>query len=466
MNPEEAYRAQTNWARAAGKEGSNHQRWFTEQAKRHCTPLTPMLAEREEVRSTSGQQAREPMLARQILSGSDGPDGMWAMGPVVETNLILDWEMHTDRSPTSPLVDEPTDVYEPEPDVPAAGSVHAQALVIPEKIYTDGSRAMLGAGDTFYVTADMVSVMEVAAAAFDQFDQMPRLPAPCGFVVLARPIEVPDFDGVQSVYAFGWTSWGTVVTTLGQNGMTGEVWSFSSRKRPADFHGIEVARAEWSSKTAWRNDPDLLPVYADRFITGDRIGPIVEDIAVTEGHQSASAQVRERWRLARETTGDDMIPTPEEWEDHLTGARALIDQEVARARQRNGGPKMVGRMQPYLAAFILLLTQKITAPITRTVEPSDARLAATIAPRRSSSVTVVDVRAAARRAAQGEDPDGEAGGVGRHRRPLDHRHLVGAHWKWQPYGKERSLRRRILVTGYVRGPEDKPLRVTPRVTRL
>lgn len=466
MNPEGAYRVQTDWARAAGKGGSDHHRWFKEQAKRHCTPLAPMLAEREDVRATTGQPPREPMLARQILSGSNGPDGLWAMGPVVETNLVLDWEMHTEHSPVSGLTDEPTDVYEPEPDRPAAGSVSAQALLIPERIYTEGSRSMLAAGDTFYVTADMVSVMEVAAAAFDEFDQMPRLPAPCGFVVLARPIEVPDFDGVQSVHAFGWTSWGTIMTTLGQDGMTGDVWSFSSRKSPAEFSGIEVARAEWSSKTAWRNDPDLLPVYADRFITGDRVGPLVEDIAVTEGHQSASAQVRERWLRTREGAGADMTPTPAEWEDHLTGARALIDQEVARARQRNGGPKMVGRMQPYLAAFVLLLTQKITAPTTRAVESSDARLAATIAPSRSSTVTVVDVRAAVRRGAHGEDSDGEEAGSGRHRRPLDHRHLVGAHWKWQPYGKGRSLRRRILVTGYVRGPEDKPLRVTPRVTRL
>lgn len=465
MNPEEAYRAQTDWARAVNKDGSDHHRWFAEQARRHCTPLTRLFAEREDVRSANGQASGGPMLARQMLSGSTGPDGMWAMGPVVETNLVLDWEMHTRPSPASRLVDEPADVYEPEPDRPAAGSISAQALVIPQRIYTNGSRSMLAAGDTFYVTADMVSVMEVAAAAFDEFDQMPRLPSPCGFVVLARPIEVPDFDGVQSVHAFGWTSWGTLVTTLGQEGMTGDVWSFSSRKRPAGFQGVEVARGEWSSKTAWRNDADLLPVYADRFVTGDRIGPIVEDIAVTEGHQSASAQIRERWRRARDGTDADMTPSPQEWEDHLVGARALIDQEVARAQQRNGGSKMVGRMQPYLAAFILLLTQKITAPITRTVESSDARLAAAIAPRRSPSVTVVDVRAAARRAAQGEEGE-ETGRSGRHRRPLDHRHLVGAHWKWQPYGKDRALRRRILVTGYVRGPEDKPLRVTPRVTRL
>lgn len=44
-----------------------------------------------------------------------------------------------------------------------------------------------------------------------------------------------------------------------------------------------------------------------------------------------------------------------------------------------------------------------------------------------------------------------------------HRWLVAGHWRWQPYGPERALRRLTYVRPHVKGPADKPLHLPERV---
>lgn len=49
---------------------------------------------------------------------------------------------------------------------------------------------------------------------------------------------------------------------------------------------------------------------------------------------------------------------------------------------------------------------------------------------------------------------------------LRHRVIVRGHWRNQAYGPRRSLRRRIWVDEYVKGPDDAPLVVRPTVYRV
>jgi hypothetical protein len=44
-------------------------------------------------------------------------------------------------------------------------------------------------------------------------------------------------------------------------------------------------------------------------------------------------------------------------------------------------------------------------------------------------------------------------------RTYSHQWIVKPHWRQQPYGPGRSLRRATYIAPYVKGPEDKPLRV-------
>lgn len=48
-------------------------------------------------------------------------------------------------------------------------------------------------------------------------------------------------------------------------------------------------------------------------------------------------------------------------------------------------------------------------------------------------------------------------------REWSHRWLVSGHWRWQPHGPGRSLRRLTYVRPHVKGPADKPLHVPDRV---
>ena len=47
-----------------------------------------------------------------------------------------------------------------------------------------------------------------------------------------------------------------------------------------------------------------------------------------------------------------------------------------------------------------------------------------------------------------------------------HRWIVGGHWRWQPYKDPASggeIKKRIWISPYVKGPDDKPLKTKERV---
>lgn len=73
-----------------------------------------------------------------------------------------------------------------------------------------------------------------------------------------------------------------------------------------------------------------------------------------------------------------------------------------------------------------------------------------------SEVTRVDLR----RMYVPQDQDPDAAREGRRYR---HRWVVSGHWRDQPYGPERALRRRKWIPAYVKGPDGAPLLATERV---
>ena len=71
-------------------------------------------------------------------------------------------------------------------------------------------------------------------------------------------------------------------------------------------------------------------------------------------------------------------------------------------------------------------------------------------------VTIVDLR----RLYVPRDQDGGEDGVGRAYR---HRWVVAGHWRDQPYGPDRSLRRKQWIPSHLKGPDGAPLLETTRV---
>lgn len=438
MNPDEAYRLHTDWARAVRAQGSNHSDWWD-----RCA---------HNMMSAPGGDPDAGLIRR---LGEPETLSLWRRnGPMVDASTIVAYEPIGGSD--DPL---PTDVYNDDTgeavDTRDLDALPNQILVPPD-VYRAVTLDALAAAPTYYVTADMVTMIEAAAAAFDESDTMPRLPRRSGFVVLARPIELPMADQVEHVHAFAWNLWSEIRTdsTTTSRSVVGEVWTYSSRRHDAGFKPVEEAREMWSSKTAWRDDPDLLPSFCDWLLTGAPIPPTSESAAVTQARRRTHRWFLDRMQPHAAAAGG--VPPDEAWYRTLTAAEAQQDQFLAEELEKDPDSRY-GFFQPYLAAFVLLLTQQITVADKRPATASDAKRARRVFPARPSTVTVVDIRHARRTG------DREGTGTGR---KLEIRVPVSGHWKWQPYGERRALRRRIFVESYERGPEDAPLVVKPAVFRL
>lgn len=109
-----------------------------------------------------------------------------------------------------------------------------------------------------------------------------------------------------------------------------------------------------------------------------------------------------------------------------------------------------------LAAAWLLMQQPNL--VERTIERPDksVRRAYGRAGREDPQVSIIDLR---HRYVPKDADAGEETGARRYR----HRWVVSGHWRNQPYGPEREMRRRQWIPSYVKGPDGAPLMVTEKV---
>ena len=105
-----------------------------------------------------------------------------------------------------------------------------------------------------------------------------------------------------------------------------------------------------------------------------------------------------------------------------------------------------------------LLMQQPTLADRRVERPEKAvRRAYARQGRPAPEVTIVDLRR--RYVPQDRDPDAGAEEGRRYR----HRWVVSGHWRSQPFGRERALRRQQWIPSYVKGPDGAPLLATEKV---
>lgn len=124
------------------------------------------------------------------------------------------------------------------------------------------------------------------------------------------------------------------------------------------------------------------------------------------------------------------------------------------------GPVVVASMEEdrrWLAALWLLASQ-VNVSDRVTENPDRAARRRSLRAKTDPRVTVVKLRRLR------ESSDHEPGaGTGR---DWQHRWIVGGHWRNQPFGPGRSLRRPVWIAPYVKGPEGKPLVARPKVKAL
>ncbi|WP_426502853.1 hypothetical protein ACPPVO_35145 [Dactylosporangium sp. McL0621] len=112
----------------------------------------------------------------------------------------------------------------------------------------------------------------------------------------------------------------------------------------------------------------------------------------------------------------------------------------------------------------LLIAQRVAETVPADIDTTIRKAYQRIG-RPAPQVQLVRIRGAAHNPV---DRPGEAGGgtAGQDRIPRAYRWWVRAHWRQQPYGPGRTLRRPVLVLPQVRGPHDKPIKASTVVRIL
>ena len=233
-------------------------------------------------------------------------------------------------------------------------------------------------------------------------DCLPQPPVPDAFVMFAKSIPGTDADTGGEIFTSAFL-WGTIT-----------MWQL----------GPCIAFESY----AWR---DLVHVYT-----------------------SMSPKQQERWR---EAYPNRLMPTGgSEWpEGTMTTENTLpvAGDTPAKAAVRAASVIEDRRM---LSTFWALASQRIVVetkerPYSRQVERQAERKGLVL-----PDVRVIRLRESPVRGAS----SGEGGG-----REYSHRWLVGSHWRNQWYAREQTHRPK-LIEAYVKGPEDKPLKVRETVRAL
>lgn len=138
-----------------------------------------------------------------------------------------------------------------------------------------------------------------------------------------------------------------------------------------------------------------------------------------------------------------------------TDWRVGSDTEEPTTDELLGDDLRIGSMaedRRWFAAFCLLAGQTNLTTMTRADIPRPHRRRSQ---RRSlpADVVLIDVRH--RRPSSSGDEHREV--------EWSHRWLVSPHWRQQAYGPGRTLRRPVFVAEFIKGPDDKPLRVKDTV---
>lgn len=302
------------------------------------------------------------------------------------------------------------------------GRVQEETAAMAAIAYTEFGAA-LKAAYPYHVSADMTKLVQAAANALDETDLCDSTLAPtgCGIARFDGGIPITDIRGKTLI--IDWIVW-----TVAGTGMIARKGVEVSRPGMVFFEFNDVYdNPDEITKAVWNEiGPSAVEKMHGRWgfhginvvIDGDRIGGVNVDVS-------------------REFPFEAMRAKIEGWEPSPTTNTARI-----------------------LHAFFLMLNQTITVTSQRSPHPSVAAAAKKVRlPKAQQKVTVVELR----RREVVRDPEGG----GEHRAvEWSHRWLVRGFWRWQTYGPGMSQKKRLWINPYIKGPEDRPLKVTEHVYAL
>ena len=279
--------------------------------------------------------------------------------------------------------------------------------------------------DCFFVREEMSDLIVFASSKLDNTDLFDPSLAPVdkGFAYFEKPLEVIDINNKKLlINLFLWENIyedGKIQTTI-------SCWNDASRT--PDEYAVMVKESEE------RVNPDILTMHgrfhwikSQTIMGGELIGGELIEPSQRELDNLKNTKLKK-------DENDEWIPYSDaDWEEFMS------------ENYRNST-----NIKRLFHTFWLIMSQTITEKAKDSGDRAQRRrLEKANVP---SEVIIVQFR---KRRYASEDKSEEQQKV-----DWSHRWIVGGHWRWQPYKDPKSggeIKKRIWISPYVKGPEDKPL---------
>lgn len=160
-----------------------------------------------------------------------------------------------------------------------------------------------------------------------------------------------------------------------------------------------------------------------------------------------------RWSFCYMTTLKDGNPV-------VSDTACAISAETAKLIQEGKVASVEINLEAFVHSLFLLMQQeRIVDRSERTSSPNKKRVARLKKAGKTSDVVVVRLR----KARYVGDVESREGGI-----EYSVRWFVSGHWRWQPYKNEDGVEdyKRIFISPYIKGPEDKPLKISKKVVAI
>lgn len=289
----------------------------------------------------------------------------------------------------------------------------------------------LTAAQLWWVEQEMCDVIAAAAPTFpdDEVLTFDTLPALAGLAVLAKPFIMHDARVTGKQVQVDAIAWGPATLRVGDKAAPAIIHGFFRRLRLED--GIDMASSIASLATLW-----LRTLALGKGLTMGQNAELRGDVFAYLG--------RSEWLFDTPVAHRDSI------EDAIANVGGL-DEGVHDAFVTSAieDRKYVATLWRLAGMRSVALT--VTLPVDRAARRRAARDGID-----DPAVRVVSLR----RHERGESGPGDGS------RQYHVRWVVSPHWRRQPYGPKRALRRLVLVGPYEKGPEGAPLVGGERVFRV
>ena len=282
----------------------------------------------------------------------------------------------------------------------------------------------------YFIKDEMTDLIMFASKKLDDTDLFDDnlVPSEFGFAYFEKPLQ---FQDVRNRTLLGnILVWQKGIATSGKSGVVFTIYN-DARRTPDEIAKILLSGKDKGAEMPLEAIGRFHWLHSMNIAHGQVIGEAT--------HTPDEEQVEELRLLATDDEGKDFINlTDEQWEEY---------------KKTNIYP--FTNIKRVVHTYFLIMSQTLTAKTTERGDRAQRRRQERAG--MPSEVLVIQFRKTRYTSEEG----GEERNVN-----WSHRWIVGGHWRWQPYKDPASggeIKKRIWISPYVKGPDDKPLKTKERV---